>query len=160
MTKPVMKFGVVVFLCAALAASAGAQPQASTGSWANLSEVAPGTETRVSVSGGRTLRGSLQKVTSDSLAINAAKSQETLLRTDIKRVDLKRNGRRGRNTLIGLGIGAGGGLAVGAGVDSGNHTGWFPNFGKAVFTPLGAIVGAIVGVAIPTGGWHQIYRAP
>jgi hypothetical protein len=158
MTKPVMGFGVEVLLLAVLAASAGAQPQSSTGSWANLSQVAPGAETRVSLSGGRTLRGFLQKVTPDSLAINATTSQETLLRTDIKRVDLKRNGHRGRNTLIGLGIGAGGGLAIGAAADR-NTPSWSP-FAKAVFTPLGALVGTVVGVAIPTGGWHQIYRAP
>jgi hypothetical protein len=37
---------------------------------------------------------------------------------------------------------------------------FFPNGGKAVLTPLGAIIGAVVGVAIPSGGWHDIYRAP
>jgi len=158
MAKLAMEFRAGVLVFAALAANAVAQPQAS-GSWANLSQLAPGTETRVVLSGGKTLRGSLQVVTPDSLAIHAAKSQATLARAEIKRVELRRNGHRGRNALIGLSIGAGGGLGIGAAVDQSSH-GWFPNLGKAVFTPLGAIIGTVVGVAIPTGGWHEIYRAP
>jgi hypothetical protein len=157
MTKPAMGFGIRALLFAALAANATAQ--APAGNWAGLTQLAPGTETRITLSGGRTLRGSLRTVTSDSLSIDAAKGQETLSRTEIKRVDRKRGGHRGRNALIGLAIGAGGGLAIGAAVDSNSH-GWFPNLGKAVFTPLGAIIGTVVGVAIPSGGWRQVYRAP
>jgi len=160
MTKPMMEFSIVGLLFAALAGNAPAQQQASSESWANLSQLVPGTEIRVVLSGGRTLRGHLQRVTSDSLAINAATSQETLSRAEIKRVQLKRKGRRGRNTLIGLLIGTGGGLAIGAAADHSARDTWFRNFGKAFITPLGAIIGTVVGVAIPTGGWHEIYRAP
>jgi len=35
----------------------------------------------------------------------------------------------------------------------------FPNLGKEVLTPLGALAGAVVGALIPTGGWHDVYRA-
>ena len=138
-------------------ASAIAQP--STGNWSALRELAPGTELRIAMAAGRTVRGRLQSATAESVSVNSDKGQETIPRAEIRRVESKR-GHRGRNTLIGLAIGAGGGLGVGAAVDSGNHTNWFPNFGKAVFTPLGAIIGAVVGVAISSGGWHEIYRAP
>ena len=162
MSKPMMEFRIVALLFAGLAGNAPAQQQASTERWVNLIQLAPGTEIRVALSGGRTVRGYLQNVTSDSLAINATTSQETLLRTEIKGVQLKGKGRRGRNTLIGLLIGTGGGLAVGAAVDHSDRGSFdfFPNFGKAVITPLGAIIGTVVGVAIPTGGWREIYRAP
>jgi hypothetical protein len=36
----------------------------------------------------------------------------------------------------------------------------FPDLGKAVFSSLGAIVGTVIGVALPTGGWRDVYRAP
>ena len=159
MTKPVIELGIVVILFAALAGNATARQPASAAGWTRLTQLTPGTEIRLFLSDGRKLRGYLQSATSDSLAINATISQETLSRAQIKRVQVKRPGHRGRNTLIGLAIGTGGGLAFGAAVDRGTRGDWFPNLGKAVFTPLGAIIGTIVGVAIPTGGWREIYRA-
>jgi hypothetical protein len=143
-----------------LAGNTLAQHPASDERWDKLSHLAPGSEIRVVLAGGKTLHGFLQKVTSDSLAINATTSQETLSRAEIKRVQLKRKGHRGRNALIGLLIGTGGGLAIGAGADRSASGSWFPDAGKAILTPLGALVGTVVGVAIPTGGWREIYRAP
>ncbi|MBN9663404.1 MAG: hypothetical protein J0H49_34710 [Acidobacteria bacterium] len=129
--------------------------------WANVMALAAGSEVRVRVAGGRDLRGFVQRVTPDSLLLNATTSQETLARADVRRLSLKKPGHRGRNTLIGLGIGAGAGLAAGAGIDAqSNASDWFPYAGKAVFGPLGAILGTVIGVAWPTGGWRDIYRAP
>jgi|ERR1035438_6554749 hypothetical protein len=160
MTKPT---NIAALLLMALAGSALAQQRASADKWANLARLAPDTEIRVALSGGRTVGGNLQNATSDSLAIRTAAGQATLMRTEIKRVQTKGEGRRGRHTLIGLAIGAGAGLAIGAVVDqrdSGKAFNFLPSAGKILFTPLGAIIGAIVGVAIPTGGWREIYRAP
>lgn len=147
---------------AALAASAAAQQSAPLGEWAILSQLAPGSEIRVKLATGADVRGFVQRVTLDSLEINSTTGQETLSRQQIRRVSMKRPGHRGRNTLIGLGIGAGAGLAVGAGLDAQAGKEWnlFPNAGKAVCTPLGALVGAVVGVALPSGGWRDLYRAP
>jgi|SRR5580700_7548513 hypothetical protein len=146
-------------MAAAFAVSATAQQAKPIAQWANLNRLENGSEIRVVLAGGKNVRGFLQSVSPDSLAINAATSQEALSRQEIKLVSLKRPGHRGRNTLIGLAIGAAGGLATGAVIDHGDH-GWFPNLGKAVFTPIGAIIGTVVGVAIPTGGWRVVYRAP
>jgi hypothetical protein len=146
-------------MAAALAVGATAQRAKPIAQWANLNRLEKGSEIRVVLAGGKTVRGFLQSVSPESLAINATTSQEALSRPDIKLVSLKRQGHRGRNTLIGLAIGAAGGLGTGAAIDHGDH-GWFPNFGKAVFTPIGAIIGTVVGVAIPTGGWRVVYRAP
>ena len=149
-------------LTAAFAATAAAQQVKPIANWANLNQLVPGSEIRVTLATGKTLRGFVQQVSPESLAINATTSQETLSRQDIRRVALKKPGHRGRNTLIGLAIGAGAGLAMGAGIDSHASHGWldFPNIGKEVFTPLGALVGTVIGVALPTGGWRDAYRAP
>jgi hypothetical protein len=156
-----------VLLAAALAATATAQQAKLIANWANLNQLVPGSEIRVTLANGKTVRGFVVSVTPESLVVNSKTSQETLARQDIRRVALKRRGHRGRNTLIGLGVGTGAGLAIGAGLDARHDThafmdlrGCWPLACKAVGTPLGALVGAAVGVALPTGGWRDVYRAP
>ncbi len=148
-------------LAATLAATAAAQQAKPIATWANLNQLVTGAEIRVTLANGKTLIGFMQRITTESLAINATTSQEMLSRPDIRRVELKRRGHRGRNTLIGLAIGTGAGLAVGAGADAKSRPGrMFPDSGKVVLSALGALVGTVIGVALPTGGWRDVYRAP
>lgn len=149
-----MRLGFVMLLAAGIAT---AQPSPANPDWANLKRLAAGEEIRVSMSDGKSFRGQLQSTTDESLIMIVASAQQALARPQIAKVAKKSASHRTRNTLIGLGVGAGGGLAIGAGVDHGDR-GWFQNFGKETLTPIGALVGAIVGVAWPTGGWHEVYR--
>ena len=162
MTGRLNRICLLALLAAVLAATAAAQQAKPIANWVNLNQLVAGSEIRVTLATGKTMRGFVQRVTPESLTINATTSQETLSRQDIRRVALKRPGHRGRNTLIGLAIGTGAGLAVGAGVDSQSRGQYdlFPNSGKAVLSPLGALVGTVIGVALPTGGWREVYRAP
>jgi hypothetical protein len=162
MTRRLNRICLLALLAAVLAATAAAQQAKPIANWVNLNQLVAGSEIRVTLATGKTMRGFVQRVTPESLAINATTSQETLSRQDIRRVALKRPGHRGRNTLIGLAIGTGAGLAVGVGVDSQSRGQYdlFPNSGKAVLSPLGALVGTVIGVALPTGGWREVYRAP
>jgi hypothetical protein len=153
-----MRLGFVMLLAAGIA---GAQPSPANTDWANVKRLTAGEEIRVSMNDGKSFRGQLQSATDDSLIMVAASSQQTLARPQITKVATKGVSHRARNTLIGLGIGAGGGLAIGAGADSScaGHCWFGNNIGKQVLTPLGALVGTIVGVAWPTGGWHEVYRS-
>jgi hypothetical protein len=161
MNQPRKQLLLLVTMAAVFAVSLAAQPVKPIAQWTNLNQLKIGSEIRVGLTGGRTVSGFLQSVTPDSLAINAPTSQESLARQNIMRVSLKRPGHRGRNTLIGLSLGAAGGAASGAAIDHATpNRGWWPNFGLAVFTPIGAIIGTVVGVAIPTGGWRVVYRVP
>ena len=162
MTRRLNRICLLALLAAVLAATAAAQQAKPIANWVNLNQLVAGSEIRVTLATGKTMRGFVQRVTPESLAINATTSQETLSRQDVRRVALKRPGHRGRNTLIGLAIGTGAGLAVGVGVDSQSRGQYdlFPNSGKAVLSPLGALVGTVIGVALPTGGWREVYRGP
>lgn len=156
LSKPCGLAGLVLTACA-VAAAAQSLPSPA---WASVVRLTPDSEVRVTLDDGRKVRGFLQSVTAEALVVNAAKTQESLPRLTIQRIQLKRAGHRGRNTLIGLAAGLAGGLAVGAAVDSRDHVWLFnPNDGKKVFTPLGGIIGTIAGVAFPTGGWREVYRA-
>lgn len=148
-----MKSALLLALTAALAT-------AQKTDWARVTNLPIGSDIRVQLDTGKSYRGQLQNVTPDSLIIVAAASQETLPRPQIKKIAAKAESHRLRNTLIGLGIGAGAGLGIGAGEDSTCNPHCFlgNNIGKAIFTPLGALVGTIIGVAWPTGRWHEIYR--
>ena len=160
MTGRLNRICLLALLAAVLAATAAAQQAKPIANWVNLNQLVAGSEIRVTLATGKTMRGFVQRVTPESLAINATTSQETLSRQDIRRVALKRPGHRGRNTLIGLAIGTGAGLAVGAGLDSQSRGEYDLFSAKAVLSPLGALVGTVIGVALPTGGWREVYRAP
>jgi hypothetical protein len=129
--------------------------------WANVKQLAAGSEVRVKMTDGRKIVGRFQSATDDDLLVQTPKSQETLARMTIAKVSTKGRSHRLRNALVGLGGGAGVGLIVGAVSDSGcPKNGCFPvgrNLGKEVFTPLGALIGVTVGALLPTGGWHDLY---
>jgi hypothetical protein len=159
-----MKLVLAILLAAGVIAAQTSAPPAGTlgkSDWAGVKRLAAGQEIRVSLSDGKSFRGQLQSATDESLIMVAASSQQTLARLQISKVATKGDSHRARNALIGLGIGAGGGLAIGAAGDSTCHSDCFVgnNIGKEVLTPVGAIVGTIVGVAWPTGGWHEVYRS-
>ena len=138
-----MRFVLAILLAAGVTAAQTPAPSASSptkSDWANVKRLAAGEEIRVSMSDGKSFRGQLQSTTDESLIMVAASAQQTLARPQITKIAAKGASHRGRNALIGLGVGAGGGLAIGAATDAGNH-GWFQNVGKEVFTPLGALVG-------------------
>ena len=161
MTRRLNRICLLALLAAVLAATAAAQQAKPIANWANLNQLVAGSEIRVTLATGQTMRGFVQRVTAESLAINATTSQEMLSRQDIRRVELKKPGHRGRNTLIGLAIGTGAGLAIGAGVDAkSGPRDLYPNGGKVIFLSAGVLVGTAAGAALPTGTWRDVYRAP
>jgi hypothetical protein len=131
--------------------------------WAGVKQLPAGSEVRVKMSDGRKVVGAFQSATDDDLLVQTPKSRETLTRMTIAKVSTKGRSHRLRNALIGFGGGAGVGLIVGAVSDSRcPKSGCFAvgkNLGKEVFTPLGALIGVTVGALLPTGGWHDLYRA-
>lgn len=148
-----------------LAGVVSAQPQAHS-DWGNLKALAAGDDVRVAAQSRPRFRARFARVTDETLVVATAGTEESLARTSVVSVAVKRASHRKRNALIGLGVGAGAGLATGAALDSktcqnrSNCIAFFgPNIGKEVLTPVGAIVGVAVGALIPTGGWRDIYRS-
>jgi hypothetical protein len=132
--------------------------------WDKLKKLSAGQEIQVVENGATSTSGRFRSVTDEAMVMSTASGEQTLNRQSILRVSSKGKGHRKRNALIGAGIGAGAGAGIGAAADAscGGCTNGFPqlhNLGVYVFTPVGAIAGAIVGAVLPSGAWHEIYRA-
>jgi hypothetical protein len=158
-----LRYGLI-FLAMLVPASLSL-PAQTTGNWDAVRHFAASQAIRVSLADGRSFQGKFQSATDGELLLSTAKAQETVARADITKVATKGNNHRVRNAVIGLGVGAGAGLGVGAIVDHESGCGTppgcflsFKNIGKEVFTPVGAIIGLIVGAVIPSGNWHDVYR--
>jgi len=145
-----------------------ADRQPANASWENLKALKPGQEIRVVLNNVKSYQGEFQALSDDGISLRQAAGEQTLARRDILRVSSKAQKHRARNALIGAAVGAGAGLGIGAAADhsasscGGKTPCWgpfFPNLGKEVLTPVGALAGAVVGAVIPTGGWQDVYRA-
>jgi hypothetical protein len=124
--------------------------------WESLNQLTSGQKIRVVLSGNKAYQGEFQSINDQSILIREATGEETFSRASILRVSSKGRSHRTRNILIGAAVGAAAGLGIGAATDKPGS--FFPNIGKEIVTPIGAIVGALVGLVIPSGGWHDIYR--
>jgi hypothetical protein len=140
----------------ALAAAAQSPAQ----NWNNIKALSVGTSVRISV-GSRTVRGQVQGVTDESLVVDSGKGQEMFTRQEVMRASVKKQGHRGRHTLIGLGAGAAiGGVILAAGHSDCTGPVFCDTRGQDA--ALGAfvfgVIGTAVGALIPTGGWREVYK--
>ncbi len=144
---------------AALLALLGTTLAAQSADWNTVKALTTGTPVRITA-GPRTVRGEIIRATDDALVIASSKGQEMFDRPQVSTVSLRKLSHRGRNTLIGLVAGTGGGLGIGLGARA-KRGQWELISNEAVlaaFTAAGAIVGTVVGVIIPSGGWREIYK--
>jgi hypothetical protein len=117
----------------------------------------PGQEIQVVQNNAQSFQGSLQSVSDDGIVIRLAGGEQTFGRDNILRVSAKGRSHRMRNLALGAGIGFAGGAGIGAAASN-------PAFcGRGCSAGLGAVIGlaagTAVGAALPTGGWHEVYRA-
>ncbi len=139
--------------------TAAAQLPAQT--WADVKALPSGTSVRISA-GSKTVTGTLQGTTDDSLLLDSGKDQKSFPRQEVMRVSVKKQSHRGRNSLIGLGVGAASGAAIGAAAHK-DCTGFcIFNESRGIDAGVGALVigilGALAGALIPTGGWREVYH--
>ena len=131
--------------------------------WGDVIDLAPGAEVKVVVKQGHAQRGTFQSATADAITVHIATGDQSLARADVAQILAKSRGHRAKHALIGLAIGGGVGLTVGAVADHSNSKSnqWdiLPNAGKAILTTLGVLVGAGIGALLPAGGWKTIYKS-
>jgi hypothetical protein len=139
------------------AASSLSRSEADKTGWDGLKQSGLYHEAKVVLTDGESYRGEIISVNDDSLVVHSGNADHQVARTRVQSVSVRRPGHRGRNALIGLGVGAATGLGIGAYMDA-NCEGFCFIPAKAGAPVMFAPIGAGVGALIPTGGWHEAYR--
>ncbi len=159
--------------CSSPWVACGQDSKGRSGDWDDLKSLTPGRVIRVVTKDVNSYQGEFRSLNEDGITLRQKAGERTLARKDIVRVSLKSGQSHAvRNTLIGAAIGAGAGLGIGLGADKviWDHTnctegpafscGGPPNpHWEIILTSVGGLGGAAIGGAIPTGGWHDVYRA-
>jgi hypothetical protein len=159
--KPILCLGLGLLLLwgsSAIPLLAGTEPSKGQVGWDRVKQLSPGQEILVVQNNAQSFQGRLQSVRDDSVVIHLTTGEQTLAKNDILRVSARGRSHRLRNLALGAGIGFGGGAGIGAAAGNPHEF-----FGRDATTLFGAAVGlaggAAIGVALPTGGWHEVYRA-
>lgn len=155
----------VVLLELMMAASLCAAESTSTkGNWENLRKLAPGDNIRIVLNDMKSYEANFQSVSDEAIVVRLETGEQSFARESVLRVSSKRTSHRRRNAFIGLMLGgAAGAIVAVASPELGQGTcaqGSCVDAG--IVSALGFVgggLGAGIGAAIPTGGWHDVYRA-
>lgn len=133
--------------------------QSPENNWDNLKQLKAGQQIEVVDGKMKSGTGKFSAVTEEAISLQVDKEAVSIPRANVVSVKDRTKSHRKRNTLLGLAVGAGAGLAIGA-IKGATYyeSGEIPVF-VAVWTPIGAGIGAAAGAALPAGS-ATIYRRP
>jgi hypothetical protein len=142
-------------LLAALSQVAFAQGEQS---WDNLSRLRAGQRIEVTDTKLRSTEGSFTGYTGDAISLRLDRGEVSIARSDVFSIKNREASHRRRNVLLGLAIGAAGGLAAGGIRGATYHEAGETGVFMLVYTPIVAGIGAGLGAALPAGP-VTVYRA-
>ena len=126
-------------------------------SWENLQQLRVGQKIEVVDTNLKKLKGTFLSFSEEAISLRVGKDEVGVRRGDILRVSLRGKPKRWQSALVGMAIGAGAGLAIGA---SRRECGSEDAVCKLIGTVIGAGAGAGVGAAFPfIPSYQTIYRA-
>jgi len=153
---------ILLLLCV-FGMSYASQAQSDKASWKNLSTLQTGQKIQIVDMNSKKHSGAFLKFSDAAIRYQDTAGDQSIPKQDVRRVKLMENRHRIRNTLIGAGVGAGGGAVIGA---VANHpcvpnppSQQFPNclganISKGATAGIGAVLGiaagAVVGALVPT----------
>jgi hypothetical protein len=155
-----MRTGILLLLPILCVAAAAQTPISK---WEIVKALAPGTEVRVTSAGSKPIVGKIESVSDSELVLKQGAGPQSLPQAQIMSVSVKGKERRKRNALIGLGVGTALGVGIGYGdaragcAGPGGWCGLDEGVDSAIGGGIGLVVGTLIGVFWPTGGWRKIY---
>jgi hypothetical protein len=157
------QLNLICFLWVLYSSSAIAESRSDWAGLAHSPTISADSEIEARTTDNKRYRGRFKAAEDDALVLVTASGEQRFARATVSRVLVKKRGNRLRHTLIGLGIGAAAGFGLGAAADArctGDCIEGKRPLGKEVGTGLGALIGTIIGAALPSGGWREVYHAP
>lgn len=139
--------------------SYAAHAASARGSWDEVQRLEKGQRIRVTTKADKTHKGAFAGMTDASVLIVEGTSETGISKDEVLRIEVKSSGRRGRNALIGVGVG----LALGVVIDqtaghyARNEIGEGAGIRAATIALPAALFGGI-GAAFP--GYRTVYLAP
>ncbi len=134
-----------------------------THNWDSVGRLRPGDQVRISLTAPGRVEGQFQRWTPEEILVSDVSHK----RQEVLRLERYRSGgwSRGKRAAVGALIGFGGGFAIGAAVGSNCGQGWGlgPCYSRGAFGAgmggTGALVGAVIGAALPNHRRELIYTA-
>lgn len=128
---------------------------AQTSDWTVVTQLFSGQKVKVETGDGKTHLGKVLSTSPDAIRLE---KNQLIQKDEIQHILLWSPGHHGRNALIGLAVGAGIGVAFGAGC-GGRDAIVSRGACMAVGAPFFGGIGAGVGALLPSRGrWHEVYR--
>ena len=133
--------------------------QASPESWDNLRHLRAGEAIEVVDAKMKSHGGDFAGYTHEGISLRRDGREATIPRANVASVKRRGVSHRRRNVLLGLAIGAAGGLTVGAIQGKTYHEKGETTVFMAVWTPIGAGIGGVAGAVLPARAEVTVYRA-
>jgi len=134
-----------------------AEPKSTQANWDNLKRLATGDDIRIVLNDTKSHEAKFQSVSDQAIVVRLATGEQTFTRESVLRISTKGKSHRLRNALIGAA--AVGGIGAACAGSNYNHDKESGSIAFAVGVPFAIAAGAGVGALMPTGGWHDVYRA-
>jgi len=149
---------VVLFVCSVAPARGAAGSSRTAATWDDVNQLTVGQEIMVVQKDAKAFRGRLAKVSDKAIVVRLTSDEQSIARDNVERVSSRGASHRLRNVVVGAGVGFGAGAGIGAAAGNPNSIG-----GRGIPAAAGGVIGlaagAAVGAALPSGGWHEVYRA-
>lgn len=127
-------------------------------SWDDLRGLKPGDRVKVQDTAGQERKGKFRAVSANAISIESGKSEVSVERARVRRVQVKSSARRWRNVAIGAGIGLVLGLVVDQTLGAYIRNESVESSGVRALTYI-APIGLFAGVGAASAGYRTIYRA-
>jgi len=157
--RPWFTIGMTVLMLgfigiSAIHAEEAKSPQAD---WNNLKGLAPGDDIRIVLNDTTSYKAKFQSESDQAIVVRLVTGEQTFTRESVQRVSTKGKSHRLRNAALGAAIGVGLGAVLAASTSRNDSEA--QAIGWVVAPPFMGAAGAGIGAFLPSGGWHDVYRA-